>query len=389
VLFDSIDRDDPSPCRELEDSFSFLNRVDTPFWAEVRALLERWFERYPDSEKDHLQSAFRSRLPGQHYAAWWELYLHELFLRLGYEITIHPPLPDSSKTPDFLLRQDDAQIYVEAAILFSGISGRQDSGAPPWMLEAINDVTSPNFFLALSSVQGRGGPQLKRKEIIEPLEAWLERLDPDAVSSTNAQEGRFPQETIKRRGWEMTFEAIPVKPAARGKSRRTLGVMPMQAGWVDDIQQLVGTLKKKAGRYGRPKIPLVTAVHCLSAFMEPLDIEQALFGREAFQIPANSEEEARLVRQRNGFWITGDGPQNQRVSAVLMGVTLHPHNVGKVAPTLWRSPWANHPLEELWPFSEFTATAQGEILRQERSPNMAELFGLSEDWPGGEPFPRG
>jgi hypothetical protein len=164
--------------------------------------------------------------------------------------------------------------------------------------------------------------------------------------------------------------------------------MPMSVGWVDDIQQLVGTLKKKAGRYGHPTIPMVTAVRCLSAFMEPLDIEQALFGKEAFQIPADHEEEARLVRQKNGFWVAGDGPQNQRVSAVLTGVALHPHNIGNVAPILWRNPWAHHPVEEQWPFSESTANEQGQVLHQDRSPNMTDIFDLPADWPGGKPFPR-
>lgn len=139
MLFDLTERTDPSPRGEAEDSFSFLNRVDTPFWSEVRKLLEQWFTRYPVQEGNDLRKAFRSRLPGRHYAAWWELYLHELFLRLGYEVDVHPALPASSKKPDFLLRSCDSRLYVEAAVLFSGIATRESRKAPPWLLDAINN----------------------------------------------------------------------------------------------------------------------------------------------------------------------------------------------------------------------------------------------------------
>lgn len=106
TLFDDFERHDPSPARRGEDSFAFLNRADTPFWAEVRRLLEEWFSHYPADHAAELSKSFRSRLPGSHWGAWWELYLHELFSRLGYELSIHPSLPDSDKRPDFKLTRE-------------------------------------------------------------------------------------------------------------------------------------------------------------------------------------------------------------------------------------------------------------------------------------------
>jgi hypothetical protein len=41
-LFDAGARIDPSPAEHGEDSFSFMNRVDQPFWERIRAKLERW-----------------------------------------------------------------------------------------------------------------------------------------------------------------------------------------------------------------------------------------------------------------------------------------------------------------------------------------------------------
>jgi hypothetical protein len=386
-LFDDIRREDPSPCGELEDSFSFLNRVDTPFWGEVRRVAEEWFSRYPEGEGEGLRRSFRSRESGKHHAAWWELYLHEFFTRLAYEIEIHPPLPDSPRRPDFLLRKEDAQVYVEAAVVFSGIT-RTSEKAPPWLLDAINNAKSPNFFVRLVAVPSQGEQQLKRREIADPIERWLGSLDPDEALENHEQEGR-PVESFPCRGWEVVLEAWPVKREKRGRSdRRTLGIGLAQAGFVNDVEQLRGTLKKKAGRYGHPGAPFVIAVRSMSGFMELLDIEQALFGDEAAQVPCDGSHEAPLFHRRNGLWTGLGGPDYQRVSAVITGAGLHEANINKQGPSLWLNPWAHHPLTEDWPLPKYSATDQGEVLELGGHFDPGSFFDLPEDWPGGRPFPR-
>jgi hypothetical protein len=390
TLFDDFERSDASPQLATEDNFAFLNRAATPFFAEVRSRLEEWFTAYPKDEAPELRENFRSRLPGQHWGAWWELYLHELFTRLGYELTIHPRLPDSTKRPDFEMRRGQSRIYLEAAVVFSGIvSEDDDPQAPPWMIDAVNDVQSSNFFIGIVEVESAGPERLRNRQISSPLQAWLDGLDPDDVERQYERGDGFPQRTITRRGWEVVFEAYPVKREARAKPiQRVLGMGPVEAGLVDDIEQLHSKLKAKAGRYGRPEVPFVTAILCMSSFMERLDIEQALFGREAVVIPSGPTVQARLVRQRNGFWMHGETPQNRRVSAVLTAVGLHPSMAPRVTPRLWRNPWADHPLTEDWPFPEATADDRGQIVYREAAPDMHALLGLSPDWPGGEPFPR-
>lgn len=389
TLFDDFTRSDPSPASAVEDNFTFLNRVDLPFWTEVRRVLEGWFARYPLHEAGELRKRFRSSLPGQHWAAWWELYLHELFRRLGYELAVHPALPDSTKTPDFELRQGSSRFYLEAAVVFSGIKDDGDGAAPPWLLDAVNVVRNPNFFVRVVEVDGPGGERLKNQEVARPLTEWLDDLDPDAVMHDYDGGQGVPQLDLELGGWELVFEAWPVSPAARGRSdHRVLGGGPIESGWVNDIEQLRSKLKAKAGRYGRPDAPFVTAMLCMSTFMEPLDIEQALFGREAVESPVTGPVEGRLIRQRDGFWIRRDGPQNRRVSAVLTAIALHPWTVAQTAPDLWLNPWANYPLTEQLPFRRATANDRGVIAYSGATPDLATLFGLAADWPGTERFPR-
>lgn len=159
------------------------------------------------------------------------------------------------------------------------------------------------------------------------------------------------------------------------------------AGPVDDIDQLESKLQVKAGRYGRPEVPFVIAVLSLSGFMERIDVAQALFGREVVVISGPGDD-GRLVRQQNGFWFRGGEPINTRVSAVLMGVGLQPWSLTRTAPELWINPWAEHPLDEDWPFAIHTALETGEVVPEEKDPPLATLFDLPEPWPEGKPFPR-
>jgi hypothetical protein len=388
-LFDDAARSDRRPKCPGEDSFAFLNRVDTPFWKAVRTLLEEWFERYPDSHRAELRDAYRSPLAGRHFGAWWELYLHELFLRLGYEIEVHPALSGTERCPDFRLRNGSRSLLVEAAAVFSGIStkGEPSGDAPEWMTAAVESLRSPDFFVGYDEVIAEGREQLRRTQITGPLQEWLDGLDPDEERAKMEVSGELPHFLVSCRGWEVSFEAWAVAPEQRGRpDHRVLGSGPAMGGPVNDIEQLLGKLKAKAGRYGRPQEPFVIAVLCLSAFMERLDIEQALFGREAVVIEGPGA--GRLVRQPNGLWFHRGSPVNRRVSAVLTAVCVQPWTVGKIAPELWLNPWAEHELEESWPFTVASAKDSGEITRTERSPAMAEIFELPSEWPPGKPFPR-
>ncbi len=47
-------------------------------------------------------------------SAFWELYLHEAYLRSGYAVTIHPPLAGTGRHPDFLVEGQGTRFYLEA-----------------------------------------------------------------------------------------------------------------------------------------------------------------------------------------------------------------------------------------------------------------------------------
>ena len=216
-------RTDRSPARYSEDSFAFLNRAAGAFWQRVRDELENWFAAYPSEHQADLRARFRSRLPSQHWAAWWELYLHRVFTALGFEVEVHPELPGVDARPDFRLTRGAEAAYVEAVTSFSGIVDEGRHGArEAWILDAINEANSDNFFVGVNfDAVGKQHPRVA--EVTGPIEEWLGQLDPDDVAATYEVTRELPTHGVAIRDWGLTVTAIPKNPKARGKPGRLLG----------------------------------------------------------------------------------------------------------------------------------------------------------------------
>lgn len=170
-LFNKIEHVDPAPSRYGEDSFSFLDRVDQKFWQRIRVELEQWFAEYPADEAADLRARFRDKDPAQHFAAWWELYLHRLFNQLGF----HPELADVSGRPDFRIT-GESSFLVEAAATFSGIVDEDRNGTREgWIMAAIEEVKAPDFFVGIDFEKvGMERPSVR--QVVAPVEAWLSGL---------------------------------------------------------------------------------------------------------------------------------------------------------------------------------------------------------------------
>lgn len=386
-LFEEFDRTDPSPAEAGEDSFSFMNRVDQPFWQRIREELNRWFSNYPPEGADDLHSRFQERAADQHYAAWWELYLHKLFRQLGFEVQLHPELKDTTSRPDFRVCRGEESFLLEAATTFSGIvpSEERHGQRENWIKAAINRAKNPNFFVALD-FQRVGLERPADREIIAPLEEWLRGLNPDDVSAQGLTDA--PELRLQPRDWDFVLTAIPIKPEARGKpDHRLLGMESGFAGYVNDVDKLSRTLERKRRQAGQPEEPFVIAVLLMSGFMDDEDIEQALLGRVAYQFSPDDFQQGRWIRQRNGFWMRGNEPRSTRVSAVITGTNLMPWTLASVWPRLWPNPWAQRPLEVDLPFPKGIADQQGVVAYVDVDEAPHESFGLPADWPGPEaPF---
>ncbi len=386
TLFDQIERTNPSPAGHREDSFSFLNRVDGPYWGNVRDQLELWYEAFPDADGD-LRSRFRNAAPQQHYAAWWELYLHRLFKRLGFEIEVHPVLEHSSGRPDFALTRKQEFFYVEALTVFSGIDEPGRHGArEAEITEALESVNNGDFHLKLRFIQvGSASP--RRAPIVREVTGWLNSLDPNAVTNGMERTYELPTKTFTEGDWILELGAWPVTAEHRGGDHPLIVGAPI-SGLVNDVEKLRAALERKHARYKRPEAPLVLAVLAMSSFMEDRAIASALFGSEAIMMPKSGVGAAKMVRQPDGFWLNRGGAAGDRASAVLIGKGIMHHNCGGTWPQLWHHPLASEALNVDLPFPAARVIDDALQLTDGRG-HPHELLGLTADWPGPHPpFPR-
>jgi hypothetical protein len=87
-----------------EPTWDFLNRVDDPVFDRVRRALNDWFQRFPQDARADLRGRLSSGDNEEFHAAWFELYLNELHLRLGFATEAHPVVDDTGARPDFAIR---------------------------------------------------------------------------------------------------------------------------------------------------------------------------------------------------------------------------------------------------------------------------------------------
>jgi hypothetical protein len=384
-IFDDVERSDSSPAYDTEDSFHFLNRVSRPEWGRVRELVEEWFAEYPESSQADLRSRFRDNDIGQHYGAWWELYVYTLYRRLGYQVSIHPVLTSTSRQPDFLVTRGDWSMYVECVVYLSvaGPVNGQAAGERSWIFKATNQARNPNFMVDID-IRRAGAERPKASEIVRPLEEWLSSLDPDKVSDQISAGMGVPELVLDDvRGWSIEYGAYPVKPEHRGEEGRLIGTYPMTGAFInDEMLRLRDIVKRKGRHYGVPDIPFMVAVLNTSGFVTDGEVTEALFGTEAVEYIPGDRSSVRRVRQRDGYWRLGPPKRGSRVSAVLLGENIYPWRVVAEMPKLWINPWADLPLSDALPMQTYTAHDTGEVYEARTGTLPNSLFGLSTDWPG-------
>lgn len=389
-LFDDISRDDGRPMRDDESAFDFLNRVDRPYWAAIRDELEDWFAAFPTEEAESLRSRYRSRRREQHYAAWWELYLHRLFRALGFQVAVHPRLPGVGGRPDFLISNGQDRFLLEAATTFSGVvDPDRDEDRENWLRATIRGIRNPNFFVSLHvQVAGRETPSVR--EIVGPIERWLESLDADEILATQD----IPERRFAPRDWEFELHALPVSLEHRGDpDHEILGSYMGAVGWINDAEKLRRALENKRRKYGTPEVPLVVAVLLMSTYFDDGDVEKALLGDTAFQyyqVQSPGEErphDGKFVRLPNGFWYQDGRPRGTRVAGVLTGIRIFPETMMERWPRLWHNPWATHPLRVRLPFPLGVAHKSGRVSYEDTEAAPGTYFDLPLGWPGtGDPF---
>ncbi len=384
-LFDEILRHDEGPASYAEPDFVYLNRSARRDVANVRAVLEEWFSGYPDKAKPGLRGNFRS---ANLRAAFFELFLHELLLRLRCRVEIHPRGAAKTARPDFRVVSPCGEPFYMEAVLATDVS--KEEAAVHARLNALYDaldrMDSPNFFIRID-LRGEPKTPLPAGKIRSFLTKQLASLNPDEIAVVFESGGfsALPHWRYEHDGCVLKFFPIPKSQKARGKQGvRPIGMQMGQPQWLQPRDAIRDAVVSKGRRYGDLDLPYVVAVNALGTHVDRIDIMEALFGKEQFtyRITPSGPSEPDPSRVPDGAWTRRSGPRYTRVSATLVAIQLLPWSVPRTSVCLYHNPWAKRPYQgELCRLSQAVPDREKGHMEWRDGATLSTIFRLRADWP--------
>lgn len=269
-LFDIFNRTYLDNANNNYNTYDYYNKSARSDISKFRETLESWFSKYPLLERKDLKSRFKKEF----YSPFYELFLYQLFSKLGYNIIIHPEVPNSTKSPDFLISKDNIEIYIEAKVV-TNITKEQEAleRKKNEFYDNLNKLKSNSFYLDIEHFKILTNKQPSTKGVISYIEKKLNEIDPDLLSDEIEKYGfdKLPIIKYNKDGIHIIVKPIPVKSSARKKIKRPLGIYPVEFSWGGAKKSLRDSIGKKAKRYGKLDKPFII---CLNI------IDIITFGRE-------------------------------------------------------------------------------------------------------------
>ena len=211
-------------------------------------------------------------------SAFWEVFLHEAYLRSGYSITIHPAVTGTSRRPDFLVEGDGTRFYVEAVRACAPPDrtgqARRLRKCAECSLRSVQTATYSTW-RPMQSARGHwmsgdfGGTCVSGCQTLTGRRVASEREKGHA---------RWPACRGVVGGWRLEFTAQPIRSDHVGAGLPLVRAH-LSIGWAHDASRILTALDHKANRYGVLDAPLLIAVLNNPEFhADDLDVERALFG---------------------------------------------------------------------------------------------------------------
>ncbi|SYZ71962.1 hypothetical protein TRIP_C20077 [Candidatus Zixiibacteriota bacterium] len=360
TLFDRMERTDDAPADYSEPCYAYANRSNRPHIRKARTTLESWFREYrtrnTDSAKDLCQR-FRSKDNAQHLAALTELYLHQLLLLNDFIPKVHPNLPRLSSRPEFFAFRDARpQFVLEAALVYDDKPVERINKFEANILDAIDDVNSPNFLVSVEIRSRDSKSQPKSSSIRRFLQNSIDKLDYHQVCLEYEESKILPQWTYLQEGWRLEFTALPVKGEAcrrRTAESRVVGVVSRGAFRVNVDAAIRESVIAKSRKYGKFDMPFIIAVSVIreGKLCDDEIIMDALCGKVVVDYITNKDGtyQTKARRDLKGIWTDPkSGYANSHLSGVLFISGLTVGAIDTVSPVLWHHPQSDHPFDLNW-----------------------------------------
>lgn len=346
-LFENKHRKNDKPANHTENLYEFCDNSSLDEINNIRILLNKWFDVYPDEEKVELKRRFETEF----HPALFELFLHELFFRQGFKISIHPSVENSNKKPDFLMSKGDINFYVEAKVATSksDIEVAYDNKLNV-LYDAINTIESPDFLLGIHSVSFISDKQPAIRPILNFLRDYINDFDVNDLTS-KLLEGKCYRDLSLRKytdedNIEIYFFLIPKASGKRNMPGRFIGIYPDITFNEGNEASIQSSLIKKSSRYGNLDKPYLICINSLGDFLtNEYDAKAAIWGSLEISFSSDPKNhDLKMSRRNDGFFYNKYGPAHKRVSGVLI-TRLQLANLPKSEYWLSKNPFADKELD--------------------------------------------
>lgn len=360
-LFTFRHRKDMDYSKDSESPYDFYDRSAIPEMSEVRDRLNVWFKNYPSAEKLELRNRFKKSFS----SAFYELFLHELFLRQGFRIICHPKLEHTNRRPDFLISKGDFEYYVEAKVATGkteaeiGLARKLNQ-----LFDNINKIEPSGFALWIKKIEFKSSRQPSARLII----AWIkEQIEIAKYGTKGMKTCQYEHEDVA-----MEIRLWPLLEKHKDEQERVIGAYPTYVKVGGEENKIKAAIKEKVNRYGKLDKPYIVCINAISINGdEKFDIENTLWGSLALSFSVDGKKE-KWVRSPDGIFWDGKKFRHQQLSGVFIA-KIFEHNIHYAKHWFVKHPVSNNPAH----FGAFDLSycfVQDDELKTATGKTIAEIF---------------
>lgn len=335
-LFDQKERSNVSYAKNKHNAYQFYDLSDMEQFAHVRERMNDWFSHYPISHRGQLKSDFKSQFD----SAYFELFIHELFMKLGFIMEPHVSLPLTTKMPDFLGIKKGLEVLIEAKVA-TDMSEKDMilKERSHLLFDAINEIECKDFWLSIDWLEFKTSRNPKINAIKAYINEAAYQYREELINEENflnnpdyIKKFFYSDECINL---EFSLYPSSIEPDPFIVSQ------PATAFWGGSEESIRKAVANKANRYGPLDKPFIVCINATSfKHTTARDVFNAIFGYHQF-----SEDGIHLIKNSNNIGIfNSQTPKFTNVSAVFLTRT-YPGNPQSTEHWLIENPSARNPID--------------------------------------------
>lgn len=322
--------------KNRHNTYHFYDGSAKENFVRVRERMNDWFFRYPSDHQAQLKSDFKAQFD----SAYFELFIHELFLKQGFRMEPHVSLDTSTKTPDFLAVKKGLEIYIEAKVATDlteaevAIRDRQDT-----LLDSINEIPCKDFWLSINRLEFK----TNRSPKISAIKAHIQKSFHDLREELKNVEGLQNNPDFIR-NYSYSDDCLDLEYAlypSTVEPEPLIVSQPPVAFWGGSDESIRKAVSNKARRYGLLDKPFIVCINATSyKYTTARDAFNAIFGnhwvtKDGIEVIPHSDV--------NGIF-NNKTPKFTTVSAVFITRTS-PHNAHRTEHWLLENPSARNSID--------------------------------------------